>query len=284
MRVPANGNNSAKRKKRIVVCVPVIASRVGVSWNSAQAMSAGATIKAFDVLRRELRDSGQAGNISVTVADVGSVGSPSHSYNSGAAAYMSDWSPNIRSTYGASFLGALEHSRLNPRTPDNIQDAVNKLASLVDEPRFSLFGKFPFFWKARDRELVGAGGTLFLIPSTYLLIILEAYTYMLASKLPEWILDGILSVPARLAELRNTIIPVILHPEESKPVEEEEEEEEAEEIDIVTEEQIVPELGPESEKATLASSGYSSEAELLSLNSNDHIASSWVSLNENQQE
>jgi len=271
MRVPANdiSASSSKRKKKVVVCLPVVASRVGVPWNAAQAMSAGATTKAVDVLRRELRDSDQASNISVTIADIGFVGPSSNNYNSGTAAYMSDWSPSIRSTYGPAFLGALEHSRLNPRSPDNIQGAVNKLASLVDEPRGGALGKFAFNLRMpRERELVGAG----------------AYTYMIASKLPEWILDGLLSLPARLAEVRDRVVPLILHPEEPKPVEvEPEEEEEAEEVEVEVEEVAQDETGSQPEKTTPASSGYSSEAELLSLNSNEQIGSSWVSLNEKQE-
>ena len=106
-----------------------------------------------------------------------------------------------------------------------------------------------------------------------------AYTYMLASKLPEWILDGLLSMPARLAEVRNRLIPIVLHPEKSKPVARLEEEEEPEEIDAAAEK------SHHSDKATPASSGYSSDAEVLSLHSNDQMTTgSWVSLKEKQHE
>jgi len=269
MRVPGNdiSASSSKRKKKVVVCLPVIASRVGVSWNAAQAMTAGATTKAIDVLRRELRDSSQASNISVTVADIGFVGlSSNNNYNSGTAAYMSDWSPNIRSTYGPAFLGALEHARLNPRTPDDIRDAANKLVSLVDEPHGGVIRRLCWQYRIpRERELIGAG----------------AYTYTLASKLPEWILDGLLSLPARLAELRNTVVPIILHPEEPQPVEPEEEEE-MEEAEVDADELNPDETESQPEKTKAGSSGYSSGAESLGLNS-DKIGSSWVRLNEQQE-
>jgi hypothetical protein len=110
---------------------------------------------------------------------------------------------------------------------------------------------------------------------------IPAYTYTLASKLPEWVLDGILSLPARLTEIRNKIIPIVSHPEQVKSVANDEEGEEGEEVAVEVEAEGLAPDEPD-EKATPASSGYSSEAEMLSISSYDKIAGSWVSLNEQQ--
>jgi hypothetical protein len=145
------------------VCLPVIASRVGVAWSAAEAMSAAATNKGVDVLRRELRESGQSKNCSVTVVEVGSVGTglggSSSLYDTGTLSYMNDWSSNQRATYGAAFLGALEHSRIHPRLPEEIGPVVAKIADVITSPSHSRFDPFHIF--NPERIAVGAGGAIF---------------------------------------------------------------------------------------------------------------------------
>ena len=71
--------------------------------------------------------------------------------------------------------------------------------------------------------------------------------------------------------------------EQGTELEAEAEDEEIEEIDIVEQDQAQVKEGPQSKKGTAVSSGYSSDAEPpISLHSNDHITSSWVSLDEKQ--
>src|ERR1700761_444479 len=175
MRVPANVVSRLDTEKRkIVVCLPVIASRVGVAWNAAQAMSAGAMIKGIDVLRRELRESGQSRTVSVSIVDVGSVGSQGQEvttipYSTGAAAYMNDWSSNLRATYGPAFLGALEQNRMHPRVPEDLDIVVQQLAGFTDVPStYPLTSVFD--WHEWERVGLGAGGKkhLFEFPHTHL--------------------------------------------------------------------------------------------------------------------
>ena len=71
-------------KHSIVVCLPATDARVGLPFAGAQAMSAAATLRGVEVLRRELRAAAASAespeiadavrNIKVVVVDVGAVG------------------------------------------------------------------------------------------------------------------------------------------------------------------------------------------------------------------
>ena len=66
-----------KGKKSIIICLPATDARVGLPFASVQAMSAAGTIRAAEVLRREIRvaatteHSESMKNINVVVVDVG---------------------------------------------------------------------------------------------------------------------------------------------------------------------------------------------------------------------
>ena len=104
-----------------------------------------------------------------------------------------------------------------------------------------------------------------------------AFTYAMASKLPEWLLDEVLSLPLKMAELRNKVLQIVPHTEETRPTKFEEEEPK---IDT---NRSPSESGIRSDKGTQPLSGYSSEFESHSPDSNEHTSGSWINLDEKQE-
>ncbi|KAJ7286149.1 hypothetical protein C8J57DRAFT_658689 [Mycena rebaudengoi] len=226
---PSRGRE--KSKKTIIVCLPATAARVGLPFASMQSMSAVSTLRAVEVLRREvniaaLTDKSEAmKNIKVVVVDVGAfnVGQPDR-FLPPAEVYraMEGWSSSEKLTYGPSFA-SLSHevaempskSRWRtsskethgvPRKPTHVSVFVNNIVGTVSGGRFgpSIFGIGLGIgrirnWLRGERYSIGAG----------------ASTYKFASFLPSLFLDTLISIPHFLISVRNALLPVqpfIRHP------------------------------------------------------------------------
>jgi hypothetical protein len=207
----------------IIVCVPATDARVGLPFSSAQAMSAAATLRGVEVLRREinvaaLTDTTESmKNIKVVVVDVGSVGSslPQSLTQQDVHKEMDEWTPSERVAYGPAFSSVLEegHQYGVSRKPADISTFVDPLVEIISGGRkggrchFTLclgFGKIRNLIRG-ERFSVGAG----------------ASTYTLASYLPSGILNTLLIIPHFLVSVRNSLLPVapaIPQPVPEKPL------------------------------------------------------------------
>lgn len=161
-----------------MVCVPATDARVGLPFSSTQAMSAAATMRGVEVLRREINAAALTDttesmkNINVTVVDVGSVGSsiaptlvPQDLYKT-----MEDWTPSEKVAYGPAFSSILEEGRQYgvARKPTDVSYFVNALVEVVSggqkgsgRPLALTLGLGKLRnWIRGDRFAIGAGGKL----------------------------------------------------------------------------------------------------------------------------
>ena len=165
---------SPHKTRSIIVCVPAADALVGIPFASAQAMSAAATVRGAEVLRRELTavstiqnadDTGERyrdamSNIKVVIVDVGVVG-PQSRYSDGNDRYqeaitsLQDWTPAERLVYGDVFddyIPATRPDRVSKgmrrtrRHPTSVQTFVNALIFTVGhlETHPSVRGTGPF--------------------------------------------------------------------------------------------------------------------------------------------
>ena len=171
-------------RQSIVVCLPAMDARVGLPFASAQAMSAAATLRGVEVLRRELRASAASSaadaadamrNIKVVVVDVGAVGPAVGAGERGAALEaLEEWTPGEQASYGAAFVSLLEQGAPS-RTPSNVSAFVHTVVDVVSngrkgEQRCSAVGVYMSLGRMRefvfgDRVVVGAGGTCLISDS-----------------------------------------------------------------------------------------------------------------------
>ncbi|KAF7338038.1 Protein kinase domain-containing protein [Mycena venus] len=235
---PNRGRNGPK--KSIIVCVPATAARVGLPFSAMQSMSAVSTLRAAEVLRREvniaaLTDKSEAmKNIKVVVVDVGAFNfGPLDTFISPTEVYkaMEGWSSSEKLTYGPSFASLSHevaelpsklrwgstfnesHSYGVPRKPTHVSVFVNNIVGTVSGGQFgpSIFGIGLGIgrlrnWLRGERFSVGAG----------------ASTYKFASFLPPLLLDTLINIPHFLISVRNALLPVqpfVRHPPPPPPVE-----------------------------------------------------------------
>lgn len=170
----AASNNRGHRS--IIVCVPAIDVRVGLPFSSAQAMSAAATLRGVEVLRREinvaaLTDATESmKNMKVVVVDVGAVVSAGGQPFVQQDIYkvMEEWTPSEKVAYGAAYSSIMEQGTKTLRKPTDVSVFVNSLVQIVSGGKkggrwpLSLshgigLGRF-FNWARGDRFAVGAGG------------------------------------------------------------------------------------------------------------------------------
>ncbi|KAH9848886.1 hypothetical protein C2E23DRAFT_841974 [Lenzites betulinus] len=201
----------------IVVCLPSTDARVGLPFASAQAMSAAATLRGVDVLRREIRAAGLASlgadsevgaamrNIKVTVVDVGVVGPvAADETTADLGSVVREWTPSEQAAYGTAFGSMLEHGahRALRRRPSHVTNFVNTVGDVVSGGRKGHFtcsnvvlrwalGSFHELVRG-DRVVVGAG----------------AGTYAVASYLPAFWLDTLLNIPYLIVAIRNALLPI----------------------------------------------------------------------------
>ncbi|KII89116.1 hypothetical protein PLICRDRAFT_175346 [Plicaturopsis crispa FD-325 SS-3] len=208
-------NSLAKRS--IIVCIPATDTLVGLPFASAQAMSATATLRGIEILRREIRvaaltdKSDSLRNIKVVTVDVGAFGpaeaetlEPQDVYKA-----MGDWTNSEKLAYGGAFASILQSGYQHGmhRRPTDIATVVDTIVDVVSGGRQ---GKWLLLgighglgrlrnWFRGERIAIGAG----------------ARTYALASFLPASILDILINVSYLLASVRNglsTVKPRVAQP------------------------------------------------------------------------
>ncbi|TFY58770.1 hypothetical protein EVG20_g8026 [Dentipellis fragilis] len=177
---PASARARDASPRSIVVCLPAVDTCVGLPFAAAQAMSAAATLRGVEILRREL-------SMTDTMRDIRVVYDPT-----------GEWTPSERAAYGRAYGAVLLENPVQ-RRPADVGEFVGDVAEAVVFGRvqsFSAFGTRIVLgpvrsWLCGDRYAVGAG----------------ASTYALASCLPTALLDAILSIPHRLFSLQSALRP-----------------------------------------------------------------------------
>ena len=240
---PARARDSLSNgtgKQSIIVCLPVTDTRVGLPFAGAQAMSASATLQGLQVLRREIKIASLSmanpeamKNIRVVTVEVGTVDTDGHHQHhrqepSGSIdiqTSLEDWSASEKSVYGQSFLtlngGDVQVGKSRKPTP--VSHFVRTIVNIVNGQSYGNGSNIPLLasafyklrsWLSSDRISVGAGGELLmrcdLRPGAQSLMRFSslAGTYALASKLPSFILDGLINLPHFLISVRNGLLPV----------------------------------------------------------------------------
>ena len=167
-------------KRSIVVCLPATDARVGLPFASAQAMSAAATLRGAEILRREIRlssltDSTHAmKHIKVVTVDVGSIGVSSADKQTSVEHGMIDWTISEKAAYGSAFASVLEGQ--SHRKPSDVSQFVTTVVDIVGGTRTSprhrfahidlVLGRIREFIHG-DRVIVGAGGTFYLLVCSF---------------------------------------------------------------------------------------------------------------------
>lgn len=191
-------------RKSIIVCLPAADARVGLPFGGVSAMSAAATIRALDVLRREVAVGQGMSSIRIVAVDVGVVGETPVSALANPLA-MDDWTPSEKATYGQAFAALGETSMGRSRRPEDISVLVDNIVGVISAGTKTKMASQTIWgirvgvgyekirdWIRGDRFAVGAG----------------AGTYTFASFLPGKLLDGLLSLPHLLVDVRNRLLPV----------------------------------------------------------------------------
>lgn len=191
-------------RKSIIVCLPAADARVGLPFCGVSAMSAAATLRALDVLRREVAVGQGMSSIRIVAVDVGVVGEPAVP-NLANSQVMDDWTPSEKATYGQAFAALGETSMGQSRRPEDISVLVNNIVGVISAGTKTKMASKTICgirvgvgyeklrdWIRGDRFAVGAG----------------AGTYTFASLLPGMLLDGLLSLPHILVGIRNRLLPV----------------------------------------------------------------------------
>ena len=201
-----------KGKKSIIVCLPATDTRVGLPFASIQSMAAASTLRAVEVLRREIDIAGLTDksesmqNIKVVVVDVGTfnVGT-SESFGclppEGIYKAMEGWTIPEKMTYGPAFAAIMQgqrpilsrrqqvqamfkdgHNYGFSRKPTDLSVLSDNLVAVVSGGRFrpSPFGfsllpgrNCNCIWG--ERFSVGAGGMLgFFHQICHLLIMIDS--------------------------------------------------------------------------------------------------------------
>lgn len=166
-------------KKSVVICVPAADARVGVPYASAQAMSAAATVRGAEVMRRELaqlESQNVMRDVRVVIVDVGAVGKPGARRSRSVEEdvwieTISEWTPSEQKIYGdayAAYVSASRHG--HKRKPTSVTRFVRSLVHTVGRNagkdghkstvlvglRLWVFGLHRKF--RGDRIFIGAGG------------------------------------------------------------------------------------------------------------------------------
>lgn len=191
-------------RKSIIVCLPAADARVGLPFGGVSAMSAAATLRALDVLRREVAVGQGMSSIRIVAVDVGVVSETPVSALANSLA-MDDWTPSEKATYGQAFAALGETSMGRSRRPEDISVLVDNIVGVISAGTKTKMASQTIWgirvgvgyekirdWIRGDRFAVGAG----------------AGTYTFASFLPGKLLDGLLSLPHLLVDVRNRLLPV----------------------------------------------------------------------------
>jgi hypothetical protein len=162
-------------RKSIIVCLPAADARVGLPFGGVSAMSAAATLRALDVLRREVAVGQGMSSIRVVAVDVGVIGDSETPVSSLANSHaMDDWTPSEKATYGQAFAALGETSMEQSREPEDISVFINNIIGVVSAGTKAKMSSKTICgirvgvgyekirdWIRGDRFAVGAGGSLF---------------------------------------------------------------------------------------------------------------------------
>ncbi len=170
---------NGKGKKTIVVCVPAIDARIGLPFMGPSSMSAAATRRAVDVLRREVRVAALTGeaegmnDIEVVSLEVGALAIPPFAgrrmLDYDPKEYAKSWTPSEKLAYGTAWEFALEaSSHTCPSKAQEVERFVGDLVQIVNYGRVcsvSLCGLrlhigWALDWLRGGRYAVGTGGNV----------------------------------------------------------------------------------------------------------------------------
>ena len=179
-------------KQSIIVCLPVTDTRVGLPFAGAQAMSASATLRGLQVLRREIKIASLSmvnpeamKNIRVVTVEVGTVDTNGHHQHHrqepsepiDVQTSMEDWSASEKSVYGQSFLtvngGNIQVGKSRKPTP--VSHFVKTIVNIVNGRSYGDGSHTPLLvsalyklrsWLRGDGISVGAGGEFLMICGT----------------------------------------------------------------------------------------------------------------------
>lgn len=155
------------------MCLPAADARVGLPFGGVSAMSAAATLRALDVLRREVAVGQGMNSIRIVAVDVGVVGETPVSALANSLA-MDDWTPSEKATYGQAFAALGETSMGRSRRPEDISVLVNNIVGVISAGTKTKMASQTIWgirvgvgyekirdWIRGDRFAVGAGGSSF---------------------------------------------------------------------------------------------------------------------------
>ncbi|KIK59453.1 hypothetical protein GYMLUDRAFT_227040 [Collybiopsis luxurians FD-317 M1] len=202
--------NRRSDKKSIVVCLPATETFMGLPFSSIQSMSAVSTLRAVEILRREINVASITGksetmrNIKVVEVNVGTFDlGPASSSPQDVYKAMEKWTASEKVTYGPAFANIMAQGHSSSvvataRKPTDVGIFIDTILGVVSNGKH---GHSPLVqrlglgkvlsWLRRDRVSVGAG----------------AKTYRLAASiLPSPILNTLLNIPAFLISLRNSLL------------------------------------------------------------------------------
>jgi hypothetical protein len=165
-------HHAAHGSKSIIFCVPATDARIGLPFAAARAMSAAATIRGAEVLRRELRATAAAGapntseDTRVVIADIGAIDVPAvPAPRSPAVTERSVVLPNRLERLPTS---QSKDRRRTSRKPTDVRKFAWTLIDVVNGGRTSHPGYMGWKlisgrllnWLRGDRLVVGAGGEI----------------------------------------------------------------------------------------------------------------------------
>jgi Fungal family of unknown function (DUF1776) len=180
---------NGKGKKSIVVCIPILSAYVGFPFLGPSSVSAAATLRAVDVLRREVRVAASTGgaegmnDIEVVSLEVGQLDIPPFAcrpLDYDPKEYAKSWTPSEKLAYGPAWDLLLEANKDDPSVSrgqskaQKVEVFVGDLVQIVSHGRVccvSLCGLrlhigSTFDWLRGGRYAVGSGGKflVFTIP------------------------------------------------------------------------------------------------------------------------
>ncbi|EKM82586.1 hypothetical protein AGABI1DRAFT_52867 [Agaricus bisporus var. burnettii JB137-S8] len=294
-------------KKTVVVCLPATDTRVGLPFAGVRSMSAAATERATEVLRREIRAAAATGkgiegmkNIKVVVVDVGTfdvaISKESREIQAeNVWKAMGGWSASEKLAYGPAYASVLQgtaatsartlnghpksawqtfvavfkDTNRTARKPTDVPVFVKNIVSVVSGGRGGcrLCGIEP----GRIKNWIR--GERFSVGA-------GAQTYKLASHLPSSLLDVLLNVPHVLVGIRNYLLPsqpFVLPPGDSAAPTRPKSKVISNAASQASSQSVIE---PQPESPEHEESGSDHEVESIS---GDSVAdSSWVSLNESR--
>jgi hypothetical protein len=170
---------NGRGKKSIVVCVPAVDARIGLPFLGPSSMSATATRRAVDVLRREVRVAASTGgaegmnDIEVASLEVGALDIPPFAgrrmLDYDPKEYTKSWTPSEKLAYGPAWELTLEGSSSKcQRKAQKVDHFVGDVVQIVSCGRVcsvSLCGLrlhvgSVFGWLRGGRYAVGSGGNV----------------------------------------------------------------------------------------------------------------------------